>query len=65
MANYRCFFIDSSNRIVNVAVAEHPDDGEAYAWAADLLAAQEVYLYRAVEVWQAGRIVCRHDRRPL
>ena len=64
MPQYRCFFIDLRNHIANVAVAEHPDDGAAYGWAADLLAGSERYLYRAVEVWDGGRIVCRHDRRP-
>jgi hypothetical protein len=63
MPSYRCFFIDFRNHIANVAVAEHADDGAAYAWAADLLAGQDVVLYRAVEVWEADRIVCRHDRR--
>jgi hypothetical protein len=64
MPDYRCFFIDFKNRIANVAVAEHPDDGAAYAWAAELLATQAVYRYRAVEVWAGDRIVCRHDHRP-
>src|SRR5437016_2266795 len=62
MPNYRCFFIDFKNHIANVAVAEHLDDGKAYAWAAELLARQDPVLYRAVEVWEADRIVCRHDR---
>jgi hypothetical protein len=62
MPSYRCFFIDFTNHIANVAIADHVDDGAAYEWAADLLAAQEVVLYRSVEVWEAGRIVCRHDR---
>ena len=63
MPHYRCFFIDFRNHIANVAVGEHADDGAAYEWAAELLARQDVVLYRAVEVWEAGRIVCRHDRK--
>ena len=63
MPHYRCFFIDFRNHIANVAVAEHPDDGKAYEWAAELLAGQDLVLYRAVEVWEANRIVCRHDRK--
>lgn len=61
MRSYRCFFIDLTNHIANVAVAEHPDDGAAYVWAAELLANQDGQLYRAVEVWDGERIVCRHD----
>jgi hypothetical protein len=64
MPHYRCFFIDLQNHIANVVVGEHADDGVAYGWAADLLAGSEGHLYRAVEVWDGERIVCRHDRRP-
>jgi hypothetical protein len=61
MPHYRCYFMGADGKIVDVEVTEQAHDGAAYAWSADQLELQPP-LYRAVEVWDRERIVCRHDR---
>lgn len=58
---YRCYFLGYDGKIVNVAEADHPDDGAATAWGSELLRHRPHY--RASEVWLLDRQICRHNRK--
>jgi hypothetical protein len=64
MPQYRCFFMNSDRRILDVDVAEFTDDRAAGSWAAALLARAATDL-QLVEVWHRTRWVCRYGRHPV
>jgi hypothetical protein len=60
---YRCFFLGAEDHLLDIDVAVHADDGAAARWAAGLLTRGSPE-YRATEVWDRHRLVCRHVRAP-
>ena len=59
---YRCRELDGSGRMVATHAAACAGDGEAVAWATDVLGRENGE--RGYELWQAGRLVCvRPSRR--
>jgi hypothetical protein len=60
MRRYRCYFLNSHNRIVDVAIVAGRDDDDIRKQALDLLATR-AHL-PAIEVWDLDRYVLHRSR---
>jgi hypothetical protein len=59
MPEYRCYFLDPDNHIYDVVAIDEPTDALASAEGLKQLGNA---LCHAVEVYDRGRVICRHGK---
>jgi hypothetical protein len=59
MPNYRCYCLDTTDKIIALAAASHHDDTAAILWAEALLSLAEYKHCHGVELWRDAERIHR------